>query len=457
MAVNITYNSYSFPNVYSPYSYTQTPSEATLSFHTLITADSAQNMLIAEAAMLAAVKQIKKDFTVDFHDVSEFSLGNLKGGFVASVTAHKMQTPELCTETSRPYRITISFLLPYTQDNYKISGTWTMSKSESKQTTFSFHAIYSASEATPPVSATSMAHADFFSWCESIISLFKDPAEIYERLHDNLHTDIHDRRATASATYRQILYEYSTIPAKIYDGVTQYSLSIAPTTACGLIKFRESPPLVTLSLSFRGFISKLESHTQPIKDYKQYIKEQLVREGLAILDISGLGFTTPYQTFVTSSNIYFNPSNYSFSGSMTLLGLLKNTIDNRIISYRETAQVTFDESWVRTKLWDGKDYTYHSYSSGKQAFLNRHIFISSLSELTFLDIPDILPKWFVLPLVNGRWVLNNYGEHQSQEALGFTRDTSDTTPRTFIFQSSWFINYTFMNEEGEVQTIVGVT
>jgi len=272
-----------------------------------------------------------------------------------------------------------------------------------------------------------------------------------------LHSDIHDRRATANATYKQILYEYSTIPAKIYDGVTQYSISISPSSACGLIKYRESPPLVTLSLSFRGFISKLETHTQPTQDYKRYIKEQLVREGVAILDISGLGFTTPYQIFVTSSSIYFNPSNYSFSGSMTLFGLLKNNIDNRILSYRETAQVTSDECWVRNKLWDGKDYTYHSFSSGKQAFLNRCIFISSVSQMSFLDIPDILPKWFVQPNVDGRWVLNSHNENHSQEAMGFTRDITDTTPQTFIFQSSWFLDYTFMNEDGEVQTIVGVT
>lgn len=454
MAVTIQYGTYTFPNVFSPYKYTQTATDASLEFNSLLTGSSSGNLITLEENMLAAVRLVKQAFKVSFNGSSEFDVSHIKKGFVSKVTAVKMESPELSTETSRPYRIIVNFQLPYTQDSYKIAANWVLNKSASKQSTFTFSAQYSASESSPPVTATANAIADFFTWAESIIVAFKDSGEIYERILDNISTDINDRRATATATYQQVLYEYNTIPTKIYQGRTIYSLQIQPNINTGLFKYT-SAPVGTLSVSFAGFIVKTEIKTQPIKDFKAYIKQQLITDSTSILDFSSLGFAPPYQLFIQKSNISFDPSTYQISGSMSFIFYLSNSTSSDIISYTESVNVSYNSGWVRQKLWDGKPNTYHNFSSGSTCFLTRTV--QCVSKELFLEtsIPAI-PRTYFSPFSEGRWLPDSYTGTAYLEKIGATSDTSDTTPNQAFYHTSYTLKYTFVDTDNSVFTIITI-
>lgn len=454
MAVVITYGGYDFPYVFSPYKYTQTATDATLEFNTLLSETTSSLLLSSEATLLAAVKKVKQTLLVKFNGTTEFNLSNTNGGFVSKVTAVKMDMPDLATETTRPYRISISYQLPYTQDSGKISANWVLTKSASKQSTFQFNATYSASDASPAVDATTVAKNDFFTWCESIITAFKDTGEIYERISDTLSTDLNDKRANCAATYLQVLYEYTTVSAKIFQGQSNYTLHIQPSLNTGLFKYT-SCPIANMTVSFNGFVIKTELNTQPIKDFRAYIKQQLISDSTNILDFTSLGFAPPYQIFIQKSNISFNPSTYQLSGTINFILYMVNTTSSDIIDYKENINISYNYGWVRRKMWDGLPHTYHSFSAGATAHLSRIIQCISKQRFNESDIPP-MPNTYFSPVTEGKWLKDSYAGGVYMEKLGGTSDPSDMTPNQSLYHTNYTINYTFCDTDNSVNTIITI-
>lgn len=454
MAVVCIYNGYTFPFIYGPYTFHQTATDASLSFNCIIKEDSSANLLSAEAALLAATKEIKKDFSMSFNGTSEFSLGNNNKGFVARVLVKKLETVEYCTETTRPFNITIQYLLPYLQDAGKIEASWTLTKSESRQSTFIFHALYSANDATPPIPATTVAKNDFPTWCASVINTFKDTGEIFERITDNLKTDLHDRRATCYATYKQVLYEYSTVSNFITDGKTFYSLSVVPQTyksVCTPSIY--SMPLIAIRLGFSGFVDKSKSKDLCVDLYRDYIKQQMILDAQSILTINDFG---TQNLILENSSVNFNPSTYYLSGNMTLIAF-QGKIDqnnNKIVSYHETISINSSENWVRKKMWDGEHFTYHSFSAGATSTLIRSVRMSSL---VFADSIPLLPDTIFAPNHTGKWVLEDTRVSRGEEYLGLTLDPSDILGSIVsVFHAEFSQTYTFMDVENSVFTTIKV-
>lgn len=449
----VTYNGYTLPNVYGPYSFSQTPTDLQFSCNFLIKGSSSAALISDESTMVAALKTVKGAFAVSFNSATEYNLshGVTNGtGFNARATAIKIADANLSLATCRAYKFSINLELPYTQDNGRIKADMSISYLPSRQAVVDFTILYSASSTQ---NALTVYAAD--TWPTTTIAALFTGGEIFELVSESRSQDQNQKRATVHLKYKQVLFPVSldaTIENKVVDAILNYSLNFVTAVNSMITSAGENLPLLELSLSYQGHFNK--TLTASVNDmataWQTNLRGRLISQATAILKTATYNYTTP-SYYIKNEHVNINPSTYSVSASMKIGCKATGT---HVVSLTERLQIITDEGIRYVKLWDGKPNTFAMWSLGSVKMLMRSV---SMTQLETQPVIPVLPPNYGLS--SGQWIKLKQSPtyEQSFEGVRFSGGGADggAASKVTIYRVSVSEQYLCVDTANSITTLIG--
>lgn len=452
----VKYNSYEFPRVHGPYSFTHTATEFKFSCSFLLVGSTSSALITEEATMLAAVKVIKAPFYLSFNDKKEFELTHeVTGGtgFNTQATVTKTTNKELSTPLSREYSLSVSMGLPYTQDNGRITANVSIAYSPSTQATASFSMTYSASTTN---NALTVYKAD--TWVTTMLTAIFTGGEVMEKISSSWTQDHNQKSITAREIYKQVMFPASTdssIESKIVNASLNFSVAyMAEVNALiSSADQKENLPMLELNLGYQCTFdkSKLTSPNDMTSIWRTNLRGRLLSQASSILTLSGYSAYTSPTFFIKNENVSANPSAYSLTASMTVGCRSSGT---HIFALNESIQITRDEGIVYDKLWDGEPNTFVVYTTGRVMTLNR-----SVQMAQFMVSPTVpeMPKNYLL--ASGSWIRLRNSEHESMQSYGFkysgAGSDNGSAEKVPLYKKNVSENYICIDTAKSVNTVIG--
>lgn len=419
MAIVITYNGYTLPNVHGKFSYRSNEVDMNLSCTFLVMASTASLLVAACQNAETKLTEKCKDFSLSFGGSSELAFthsGNT--GFSAHANLTKL-TDELCTETSRNYSFSINIQLPFTQSGYdaRREASFSVSYLPTRQKLVSFTMLYTS---TPTAEALANYNTYGKTWAGTILLALTGN---YELISESFQEEQEQKIINANLLYKEILTNQSSSgvnDSSLVDPQMNYSCSIEQQVGKGIITGMRATPTVRLNISYSTKLDKTVVGTDLNTAYIQRVKPYMIAQVFATLGMS-LYKAAGNSYVVEAENKNIDTTNYHISGNLIILAF-SNT---QIIAYSETINQVNNPNVTYKKLWDGQDDTYNIYSMGKTRTIQRIVSIAQLhsepappAELTNERAPDGC-KWVkVFPTsVHGKCDSWGYGSAGSATSL----------------------------------------
>lgn len=449
----VKYNDYTFPNVYGPYTFSQTATDFRFGCNFLILAANSSGLIDAEEVLLEKTKEVKKDFFCSFNTADEFDLQHeITGGtgFNARATVTKIASPEYSTETSRAYHLAVEMQLPYVQDNGRIAAKMDVSYTPTRQAVANFTIEYSAS-----VSNNVYAVYKADSWVSTMLSSFFVGGEVMEIVGESISQDQNQKRATITVRYQQVLFPASAdsnVDSKIVNASFNYALRHTTQVNAFLTSEFENLPLLELSLSYVGQFdrTKVSSPNDMSTLWQSNIRGRLLKEATNLLKPSSYGYSSP-TLFVKNERVAVNPSQYTVSASMEIGCKIS---DSQVVFAQEKISITNDSGLIYLKLWDGKPNTYALGTRGATTVLQRSAVVAQIGSPRMIPA---MPKTY--GGIVGEWtrIRSVLGEEKKWDGVNVTISGSDSASakKIPIFFTSVSETYLLVDSANSINTVIG--
>jgi len=423
----IYYNDVQLGTAVGKFGFSQTYQGVIIDSQILVTASTSASLITACEAIEEACQLKNKKTRVYFGSSYEYTYDPAtKTGFKGRVSLTKSKT-ESDLEISRIYNVKIDLEIPYPENDFRRDANFSISYGENRQAVGKFTVVYTDGGAN-----TAIQNYNTYgkAWASGIMSTFETNCEL---VNENINQDEERNTCSATITYKQVLSKQtssSTDYSKIVGASCNYEVNLGQLTGKSNTGGVNATPSSTVNLNYSANISKdaVFSDTSLEAIYRSTVKPWLIRQ---IKNIMGL---TRYKTsgnniIITSDSYSINPDNYSISGRITALVPKSKSsvfIVNEQVSYKQNNNI------VCAKLWDGNDFTYNTYSTGKDLLATRNIEIVKYGE--YYDIDDIDPLQTSVDQ-DGVWLLLDRSFTYKQEAYNNPNGISGGTAVILSYQT----------------------
>lgn len=423
----IYYNDVQLGTAIGKFGFSETYQKVSIDSQILVTATTSANLVVACDAIEVACKLKNKKTRVYFGSEYEYTYDPAtKTGFKARVSLIKSKS-ESDLETSRIYNINMDLEIPYIENDYRRDGNFSISYGENRQATGKFTMVYTDGGAN-----TAIQNYNTYgkAWASGIMSTFETNCEL---ISENINQDDERNTCVANVTYNQILSKQtsgSTDYSKIVGASCNYEVNLGQLKGKSNTGGVTATPSSTVNLSYNANISKdaTASDTSLEGIYRSTVKPWLIQQIKNLMGLSRYS-TSGNNIIITNDSYNINPDTYTISGRVSALVPKSKSsvfIVNETVSYKQNNNI------VCAKLWDGEDFTYNTYSTGKDLLATRSIEISKYGDYYNLDNIDPLET-----SVNqsGDWLLLDRSFSYKQEEYSNPNNVSGGTSVIISYQT----------------------
>lgn len=374
MAITVTYNGYTLPNVYGKFTYRENEVDVNFSCTFLIQKSTASTLVTECLDAETKLTEKCKDLTLSFSGSNELSFSHSGNtGFSIHTHLNKIDA-EISTETSRAYSFSANVQLPFTQSGYNArrEASFNVSYLPTRQRLVSFSLLYTS---TPGVEALANYTTYGKTWAGTILTALTGN---YELIDESFNEEQEQKIINAKLTYKEILTNQSSSgvnDTSLVDPQMTYGCSMEQQVGKGIITGVRATPIVRLQISYSTKLDKDVVGTDLNTAYKQRVRPYMIAQVFATLGANEYRGASSSNYIVESESKNIDTTNYTISGGMVLLAFTAS----QIIAYSETINQVDNPNITFKKLWDGMDDTYNMYSMGKTRTMQRIVTIAQLN------------------------------------------------------------------------------
>jgi hypothetical protein len=369
--VAIKYNETTISTPVEKFSFQQDYKSISFSTSILVTASTSSSLVIACNSLEALCKLKNKRLQLTFGGSSEYDYNPTTTGFNSIVKLTKSAS-ESDTATSRLYDFFANIQIPYSEAGfgYRRDASFIINYEGTRRKVANFRLSYTSGGGN---SAKTNYTSGGKAWASTIMT---DYGGTWELVAENINEEQERNLLEATLTYRQLLSNETSSgqSSSIVRASCSYNVSSQQMVGKQLLSGFNAKPLTTVSLSYNAEISKdavlSDTSIEPL--YRQSIKPWLVRQIKNLLGLSNYS-NADNNIILTNDNYRMDPYNYVIGGNITAYAI-KSFEDIFFLS--EEITINEDRGLIYTKLWDGNDYTYNTYSSGAERIAIRNVSIT---------------------------------------------------------------------------------
>lgn len=443
MAITVSYNGESLPNVYGSYQFSHDYRSFTFSCNFQVDGSSAANLISQCNDIEEKLREPFEDLVVGFGGANDYSLSHDDNTYLLS-------SPEISiiddnnTETTRTYNFKVTAFLPADKSgfNFRREASFDIKKDQAGKRMVVFSLTYTAGDSSSSLENFD-AHAE--TYCESVLGNL-DPAGAFEIVAINRSTEHEQKITQGSIAYKEVIdaetkgtFNTSAIVGMSVDYSTSFEREIGLSeTAPELVQI----PGTSVNIRFSASVDKdqVASDADFEAIYRTQVKPWIIEHSFAVLGLGNFA-EAGASAIITADPHSHNRSNSTISGSISFLA--PNSL-TQIISLSEVITEEEDLGQTLIKLWDRKNYTYSKWEMGAERGVIRNISVRQLTA----------PVTFITPLGEGL-VLRNRRRTTSPRRIGAGAEAvaPGISVGLDVFETSFQEVYTFVaevaQEEGE--------
>lgn len=374
--ITVTYNSYSIPNSFSEYDFSESYGEMRFTCKFKISNSSA-------SAAEIALRQPNKDLLVTVGSLSYSYSHGSNTGMLGMPHLEKVSNKTDDKDYTH-YRFSITMQLPADEvgKNYLKSGNYSVMWMPNRVRSMEFTGIYTAGGAN-----SSYANAEDYAetWALSIIAALG--ITNYERLSKNYSTEKESKLTNFKLVYRELASkdtfdEWNDV--RIADAQSTYTVDIGQEIGRQQTTGINALPPIRVSYEYTCWISKetVSNDTNLTLVYENVIRPWLIKQ---IGNVSGIGnyFQGGSSNLIVESETKrISPTEYKVTGNMTTLA---PSSADQILLFSEVLMTDDFTGLVDNKIWNGKDYGRSLWFTGAERVVRR------VTTITKLGSPQLLP------------------------------------------------------------------
>jgi len=374
--MQVTYNSYSIPNIFGKITTSENVKAFTFACNFLVTAASSSALVAACNTARVALTEKYKNLQIVFDSTTEINISHSGNtGFLAIPTLVEINN-DLQTETARPYRFSVEVGLPFDQSGfgYRREGSFSIDYSPSRARSVTFSALYTAGGSN---SALENYTANGKVWAATILTAIGGD---YNLVSENISEEHEQKILNARLVYREILADESTsgrndsaIVNPSCDISVHYGQEIGYTVSPGYQIY----PGVIVNLSYSATIDKeVVTDMDNVEDvYQARVKPWLIAHAYGLLGLGNYSQAGTTNYIVQDERKSINPYSYTITG---FLSFMAPRSADAIIELSEVITDTTNMGIVNEKIWNEQDFQQAVWGIGKWRTLTRVLSVKKL-------------------------------------------------------------------------------
>lgn len=390
MAITVTYNGQSVPNVQQKFIFTESYEEVGFTCQFLVKGTSAANLVSLCKNLEAKFREPYDALTLNFGGTAEYSFSHSANTCLNPKVSIEKTGSGVDTETSRMYKFSFRAELPADKSgfDFRRRGDFSITTNGSGLKVVSFQLEYTAS---PGSTKTAIENFDSFAqvYANSVLSsLFSTtPFDLAPIVRS---ADMNNKICSGSLVYTEI-FEPQTAAAvnsnKLINVQISYSIDRRQRIGISSSGYIAIPQTyVNVSYSAELVKSQFTTHEEVHDFYRNELKLHIVQRAIVNLNIENV--TNAGSSFIIQDDKFsFNPGKFTCNGTIRFLA--PNSL-TAIIELEEQIIEDWGSGQILRDLWDGKDFTAVGYHQGASLFVTR---ITTIVQLGSRPAPpSILPQ-----------------------------------------------------------------